>query len=187
MNIQPIGFVDPTMIAATLALRYGEHFDDDTRRQDAPGSAHKRTKVILLRGPENPGPENWMEDVPHIPTDVFREWTAAQDFMGRIERLMNHAYGNRELSFGKIMIVRLEPGGWVDWHRDEGPYAEAHNRFHVCLSPCWGAWLYSGGEGATMTAGNVLAFNNRALHSAANFGDIPRVNLIFDIKKPALQ
>src|ERR1700693_153422 len=121
------------MVDATLALRYGSHFDDDTRRQDYPGSAHKHSKTIILRSPEDPTPENWMQDVPYFPTDLFREWTAAQEFMGRVERLVSNAMASPEPDFGKIMIVRLEPGGWVDWHKDEGPYAEAYARFHITL------------------------------------------------------
>lgn len=187
MNIQPIGFVDPSALAATLFLKRHTHFGDDTRRQSYAGSPHHDTEVIALRGPRDPDGSNWFDDVEQVDYPLFEEWKAAQVAVSEIEAHVMRTMGQQVLTLGKVMIVRLKPGGVVDWHVDRGTYAEKHDRFHLCLAPCWGAWLYSGGEGMVIGAGNLTYFDNHVLHSAANFGEVPRINLIVDVRRPKLQ
>jgi Aspartyl/Asparaginyl beta-hydroxylase len=187
VNIYPVGFIDPGMIHATLALKYEHYFQADTRRQDAKNSPHHDTETILLRGPQDPNQTNWFEDVPHVDTVLLQEWRAAQNFLARVEQAIAQSTSQQAARFGKAMLVRLKPGGWVDWHVDTGPYADAHMRFHIAIAPCWGAWLYSGGEGMSLAPGNLMFFNNRVIHSATNFGDCPRVSLICDVRRPPLQ
>lgn len=186
-NIIPIGFVNPTLVGASLALTHLERFNDDTRRQNHPGSAHRHTETIVLRGPEAPDQKNWYEDVPILPTPLLRDWPEALEFIAHAETLIQRAIQTHDLHLGKVMIVRLAAQSAVDWHVDTGSYAEAHVRFHVNLLPCWGAYLMSGAESTILTPGSLFLFNNRVLHSAVNFGDVPRVNMIIDARKPLLQ
>ncbi len=187
MNLYPVGFVDPTSIGATLALKYHSHFADDTRRQTAPNSPHHDTETIVLRGPDEPDEKNWFEDVPQVDYALLNEWKAAANFLARVEQAIAFATKQPSPIFGKAMIVRLKPGGAIDWHTDTGPYHDAHSRFHVAIAPCWGSWLYSGGEHITAAPGHLVFFEHHIMHSAANFGDVPRIHLICDVRRPALQ
>lgn len=187
MNLVQFAFVDPSMFGATLLLKYHRHFADDTRRQDQPGSPHHDTECIVLRGPEKASADNWQLDVPHVDSPLLSEWVAARQFIANVESAIHQHLAAPNLQLGKIMVASLNPGGTIDWHIDQGPYAEQHHRFHICVLPNAGSWLYSGGEAIMAGVGNLTYFNNRILHSAANFGAVPRVHLICDVRKPTMQ
>jgi len=187
MNLLSFAFVDTAMFAATLTLKYSRHFADDERRQNAPNSPHHDTQCIALRGPENPSSENWQADVEHVDYPLLQEWVAARHLIARTETEIIRHLSAPNLQLGKVMVVSLKPGGFIDWHVDEGAYAEKHMRFHLPVTPCAGATLYSGGEMLMPGVGNLTYFNNRALHSAVNLGPVARINLILDVKKPVLQ
>lgn len=198
-NIIPLDFIDVSQMTAALLMKHAVHFGDDKRRQSYPGSAHHDTETILLRGPEGLLPElaitwtpdqvkqTWQADVPHADWPLLETWPSARKVLDAIGSSHALRAGGAYPQFGKVMIVKLKAGGVVDWHVDEGSYAEAHDRFHVCMVPTPGAWLYSGGQGAILQVGALTFFNNRVLHCAANFAGNPRVHLIVDIRKPVLQ
>lgn len=187
MNIQPISFVDPSLFAATLLLKYQKHFADDRRRQEYQGSPHHDTECIVLRGPDEPTPENWFQDVEHVDYPLLKEWVAARSLIAAAEIPIAQTLGVPAPVLGKIMVVSLKAGGTIDWHVDEGAYAQNHMRFHLGINVSAGAWLYSGGEAQQIGAGNLVFFNNLTTHSAANFGPVPRIHLIIDVRKPTKQ
>jgi hypothetical protein len=182
--IIPVDFIDVSRMAAALVLKHAVHFADDKRRQSTPGTPHHDTETILLRGPLGEiTTENWFQDVPHADTDLLKSWPSAQQVLGKIAESHVRRAGHEPI-LGKAMVVSLKAGGHVDWHVDQGAYAEAHDRFHVCLVPSSGAMTYCGGLGASLPVGQLTWINNRALHSAINVGSNPRINLIVDVRKP---
>jgi hypothetical protein len=182
--ILPVDFIDVSRMAATLVLKKAVHFTDETRRQEIPGSPHHDTQAIYLRVPIGEiTTESWFEDIPHADTQVFNDWQSAQQVMAAIAKSHIQRSGVEPL-FGKAMIVSLKAGGWVDWHTDQGPYAQAHDRFHVCLVPSAGALTFCGGMALNLPVGQLTFLNNRVLHSAVNFGNNPRIHLIVDVRKP---
>lgn len=183
-NIVPVDFIDVSRMAGALVLKYSVHFNDDTRRQEAPGSPHRDTKVIVLRGPEGGGsPENWQQDVPHADTQLLEEWPSARHVLEKIAA-SHTGRTQKPCFFGKAMVVALKPGGHVDWHVDEGPYAEAHMRFHICLVPSPFSFIYSGAMMAALPVGQLTFVDNRAKHAAINLGSVDRIHLIVDIRRP---
>lgn len=182
-NFLPLGFLDTSNVAATLVLKYKDRFKDNTLRQEFEGSPHHDTETIFLRGPEKVDKAAWLEDSEQVDYPVYREWKSARNLAARIKNLVSSTSGRKNLQFGKVMIVSLNPGGIVDWHIDEGEYAEAHDRLHLCLLPSDGAICYSGRESAMLPVGQLFFFNNRVAHSAANFGDCARVHLIADVRR----
>lgn len=153
-------------------------FSRDTARPKYPGSAHHSTQSIYLRGPvalNDPG-HDWFADVPHIDYHAASHWPAALDVLEQIEDRIG-------AELGKAMIVSLKPQCWVDWHVDEGPYAEAYRRGHLPILSNDFAHMYVGQEAGHLPPGRFFEFNNRAPHSATNFGTTPRVHLIVDWRK----
>lgn len=182
--IVPVDFIDVSRMAAALVLKHSGHFADDTRRQNAPGSAHHDTETILLRGPLGEvNQKSWYEDVPHSDCEILDKWPSARQVLEKIIESHRRRAGMDPV-LGKAMVVSLKAGGHVDWHVDKGAYAEAHDRFHVCLVPSAGAMMYSGGLGGSLPVGQLTWINNRILHSAINVGSNPRIHLIVDIRKP---
>lgn len=185
-----LDFIDVSHLAATLVMRYSAHFNDDRRRQTYANSPHHDTQTILLRGPtggNDIAPADlkswWQSDVVHRDEAILEDWPAAVRVLGQIEESHRRRAGMAPV-FGKIMVVALKPGGVVDWHTDQGPYAEAHDRFHICVIPSGGAIMHSGCMSAALPVGQLTWFNNRIPHSAVNFGTVARVHLIVDIRKP---
>lgn len=186
MAIVPLDFIDTSLMAAALLLKHAPHFKDDKRRQMFAGSPHHDTETILLRGPVGEvSRESWQMDVEHVDAPLLAEWPSARKVIAAVAASHEKRSG-RPPEFGKIMVVRLKAGGHVDWHVDEGTYAEAHDRFHLCLVPSPGAWLYSAGAAQILPPGQLAFFDNRHLHSVINLGPIPRDHLILDIRKPPL-
>lgn len=183
-NFLALGFVDTSVCTANLVLKFRDRFGQDARREKAPGSPHHDTDAILLRGPKDPSPANWFGDIEHVDYPILKEWKSAANLLSRIRNAAAPFLKGQQAVLGKAMVVRLKPKGFVDWHVDEGEYAAVHDRLHICLIPSPGAWLYSGGEMACPPVGQITWINNRVLHSATNLGDVARVHLIVDVRKP---
>jgi hypothetical protein len=193
-NIIPLGFFDVTRLTGALVMRHETHFQDDMRRQSYAGSPHHDTQSILLRGPRGEiNQESWFQDVPHEDAPLLAEWPSARQVLAQVEQFhinrINQACQQFGMQpppapdFGKIMVVSLKAGGWVDWHVDTGAYADAHDRFHICLVPSPYAWLYAGPDSAILPMGQMCYLNNRIPHCATNFGSTPRVHLIHDVRR----
>jgi hypothetical protein len=190
-NIVPVEFFDVRLMSGALNMRHSAHFFDDQRRQQYPGSPHHATRAIILRGPEGYEAASgtalkdlWFADVPHHDSPLLDDWPIARNLLERLAasqefgRFLGHVP-----KFGKVMLVSLPPGGWIEWHVDQGAYADAHDRFHLPIDTCPGAWLFSGGESAGPVQGILSYFNNHIPHSAVNVGPADRVHMIIDTRR----
>ncbi len=175
-HVRPIAHLDTFAVLASL-WPWRNAFDAVTLRQTYPGSPHKDTRSIFLRGPEAPTPATWFEDVPHVDYPILAEWPEMQWLLKDIAAELGSD------RFGKVMLVELAPGGAVSWHVDEGAYAVAHDRYHLPLTTNPGAFLLSGGEQLHIPVGFLTGFDNHGLHSAINVGPTPRVHLIVDVRR----
>lgn len=186
MNIRFLTYLDTANVLVGLAGKRDKLFDDNRLRQDAPGSPHHDTRTILLREPSSGlTEESWFADEEYRNTPTLNEWEAAKALLQRARAeaaKMGAANGVALSRVGKAMVVDLKPQGWIDWHRDEGAYAENHARFHVALRTNPGCVMYSGGEAAHLPVGHLYWLDVRQIHAAVNFGLHRRVHLIFDLR-----
>jgi GNAT superfamily N-acetyltransferase len=158
-------------------------WDQITLRQDFVGSDHKDTQTIYIRGPKVWTGKDYMA------TDN------AQDYFGNINDLPEVAALVREAAcavgardLGYVMVVRLNPGGRVTPHIDEGPYADHYTRFHLVLSTNRRCVMRSGAEWAHMAEGELWQFDHKAEHEFVNEGDTERIHIIFDaVPRPDLK
>lgn len=157
--------------------RNTKHFSDLTGRQTYAGTAHPDSETIYLRMP----PEltlstmfNSLEavDYPLIKVPEFADlvYTMTAKVKGRLAR---------------VMLVKLKAGGRIHPHIDQGPYAEATDRYHLPIVTNSLAWLRSGGDKRHLGAGEIWWFNKHAMHEGANNGPTDRVHLIVDYFKVA--
>lgn len=148
-----------------------------TERQDYEGSAHVDTECIVLRGPAGPDidrPFDCIQADSWWPADVLG--AAYWDVLDQLHELVPHT------ALGRVMLVRLKPGGWVRPHVDEGAYAEHYTtRLHVAMTDSPLAYLRVGGEVQTFDRHECWSFNHRMLHEARNCDTVPRVHLIADL------
>jgi aspartyl/asparaginyl beta-hydroxylase (cupin superfamily) len=83
----------------------------------------------------------------------------------------------------RAAFIKLQPGGTITPHIDQGPFAAATERYHLPITTNPDCFLSSGGETAHAPAGELWYFNKHALHTATNGGSTDRVHLIIDVWK----
>lgn len=165
--------IDSTPVLTALD-RNAELWDAVTIRQDYEGSAHRDTKCIFLRAPAS------MDNVLEVIDSVHTPYVArlGSPVIALMEALVA-LVGIREL--GRVMLVKLKPGGVITPHTDEGAYAEYYARFHFVLSGECEFRVNS--QRMDMAPGELWWFNHQRRHSVAN-GDADRIHLIFDGTAP---
>jgi quercetin dioxygenase-like cupin family protein len=168
-----------TLDAAPLAAAVAENaarFGDLTFRQKAPGSAHPDTETIYLRMPAEITAETIFEGLDAV---SYPAWEIAP-LREVAERIADATQGR----LGRVMVIKLKPGGRIAPHVDEGGYALATARFHLVIATNPGAWLEAGGERVHMAAGELWWFDKHAPHRGANEGATDRVHMVIDLFLP---
>ena len=150
-----------------------------TIRQDYPGSAHKDTQCIFLRGPAAFTFAEFFGN-----TDAH-DYRAMDTLSPAIVDLMRPVLDTMEATqLGYVLIVKLKPGGVITEHVDEGAYADHFQRFHLALISEPETTLTVGGETQHFAPGELWWFNHKAPHSGHNDSTQDRIHLIFDAIAP---
>lgn len=211
MNFVPI-FHGANITQALIAIANNDHlFDAVTVRQDYEGTAHSDTKAVILRAPVNfnryarmgadvevtrsareaidKAVENHKKVLnetnavdrafKELECEDRDEYALLPEIRPLVTLLMSHAEGER---LGSVSVVKLKPGGLIDEHRDEGPYSEYYDRFHIALVSPSESRLVIDGQRLNMRPGEAWWINHTKLHYAENLSQDPRIHLIVDIK-----
>lgn len=153
-----------------------------TARQDTPGSPHKDTESIVLRWAEDQSISAVFNDVRAV------DYPAAEVLMpevGRVMQALMHGIDpEQKLMLGRVLIVKLKPGGCITPHMDEGYYADFYDRFHVVLSSARGSAFVVGNEKRAFNQGEAFWFNHKREHTAVNDSSEDRIHLIADVRSP---
>ena len=131
---------------------------------------------------------NVTKDTPHtieaLSAIVECRDTPARNMYPEVDNLVNWIYQSVEgTKLGRIMLVKLMPGGVIGEHIDPGAYFLNHYRFHVPFITDPDVVFY--GE-SRKTQGHMpeqylSQLANRRLHSAENKSNVERIHLIVDI------
>ena len=97
-----------------------------------------------------------------------------------IDWVYSYVRGTR---LGRIMIVKLSPGGEIGEHVDPGKYFEEHYRFHVPIITNEEVLFYSENKKSAshMKEGFLCQLYNLEKHSATNHSKLDRIHVIVDI------
>lgn len=144
-------------------------------RQQYEGSAHIDTEAIVLRGPATT--EGIFDNLECVNFKVNEDLPATVELIRGITAFLKA----REI--GRIMLVRLNAGGCIRPHVDEGAYARYYARFHLVLESNPTCRFRCGEEMVNMAAGELWWFNHQVLHSVVNRG-AERTHLIMDLTAP---
>lgn len=148
-------------------------------RQSYPQSAHHSTETIFLRGPTLLTPTHYFHDLTVI--DYPALYKLRDDVLPIVAPVMKKIDAR---AIGKVIIVKLLPHSVVDWHIDEGRYADHYSRFHVALQSNPRCMNKAENETVHFGPGESWWLNHKAPHCAINPSDKPRVHLIFDAITP---
>lgn len=186
MNLLSFAFVDTSLFAATMTLKYGRHFAPTSTYIDPPES--QNCQHILLRGPQDPGAASWNAEGEQVDYPMLSEWPTAGQLIANIEgKIAEHLAAGQNMVLGKVYLEEIRPGGFMGWHVDESPYSKNHSRFRLLAAPCAGGAWYSGNDMIAPGVGNLTFFNHQTLHSIVNLGPVPQISLVIDVRRPALQ
>lgn len=186
INLFSFAFVDISIFSATMTLKYGRHFADNDRPPRLALPPFQDTQHIVLRGPAADG-DAWFDDVDQIDQPILKEWPSAQKLIEDIGSRITTQLSAPNLTFGKVYLESIRPGGHIGWHVDDTPYGIAHTRFRLLAAPCSGGCWFAGGDSLPPGVGNLTIFNHRTIHSAINLGPVPQISLVLDVRKPVLQ
>jgi aspartyl/asparaginyl beta-hydroxylase len=173
-NFYRMGEVNVSAARFVLHSRPNLWSKNDFRTQH-PLSPHKATESVYLRFPKamTAHAALYARDVEDKPgMDIVAFSALVVD----IEKLLDRPAE-------RAIFVKLLPGGCVAPHIDQGPFAEATNRYHTVLETNQKALMQIEGESWNFTEGGVYYFNKHAMHSASNLGVTPRVHLIMDFAR----
>jgi quercetin dioxygenase-like cupin family protein len=86
---------------------------------------------------------------------------------------------NKIRSLGRAAFFKLEPGGIVERHIDEGEYYLTRDRYHLSLQSTYHYTV--GDEEMIVEPGTFFWFHNKIPHGAKNIGNVDRISLVFDV------
>jgi hypothetical protein len=158
-------------------------WEEMTLRQSYAGSAHHSTKSIILMGTQEKHDLNKIFD--DCTTEPYPHMQECFHALLPIVHAMQHACPGVH-GLGRIIIARLPRDTRVDWHVDEGKYAESTHRLHVALrTNQWCEMAVEKGielETQHFSTGELWWFNHRESHAFSNTGTTERIHLILDVK-----
>jgi hypothetical protein len=175
--------IDPNPLLDYLDL-HPELWKMITFRQEFEGSPHKDTETIVLRGPIG-------VDYDAINSTNCVDYQFPGD--GEVFQLMADllgpvAFDKLQCSeLGRVMIVKLKPGGVIAPHVDTGAYADYYTRYHIVVQTNGDASLCADGETQFMPTGTAWLFNHKSMHYGSNMGKTDRIHVIFDAVTPLHQ
>ena len=176
-----IGFCDVFSVLAQLHKMKPYAWQGESKGDEG----FKARYVRLLRHHNAPTPANWLENLPLHDTDELQKWRSMETLLAAARKAI---YADEVIRprldpsapHGRVMLSMLRKGDILQWHADTGPYHDRHARFHISLLTNPFCQMQVETESVHMPVGNLWFFNNRALHTATNFGTTHRVHLIFE-------
>ena len=156
-------------------------WEEITVRQEAPGSPHHDTECVWLRGPREITLDSVFNELQAV--DYLSMHELAEPIYNLVAPVLREI-GSTAL--GRVLIVKLKPGGVIDAHEDTGRYAKAYSRFHLVLTSEPGNVFECDGESVHMAPGELWWFNHRGEHQVRNGSEHDRIHVIFDAQVPAI-
>ena len=136
--LQPVRVIDPFMDVAPLLAELEKRPDRwlvNTSRQEQI-RCQRDTQTIFLRTARKPFPPDTPGSEVHATADT-KESTNFPRAMAAASQIADRMNGE----LGRVMIVRLKPGGKIYAHKDQGAYYRVRNRFHLILQAGEGCLL----------------------------------------------
>lgn len=170
----------PSVPVHELALEAGDSplWDWLNVRKMFPGTTHKGARDLIMRFQRLEGHDLTYQDVADDLNVVdYFPWSR----LPLCARWAQDLAIENNTSLGRVMLAELAPKFNLGMHQDEGKYAEAYTRYHVCLTG--NCEFYCGGERITTEPGLVFSFRKELPHKAWNWSaHIPRIHLIVDLR-----
>lgn len=164
--------------ASLIELQLNKHlWDVFTMRQNTPGTAHGDTRCIPLRAPEELSLEAVFNDIEASPTQFAKLLPLTNRLMKQTLKTIG------EGKVGRVMVVDLLSGGYIDTHYDDGAYADYYDRFHLVMFSKPGNQFRCVSEIKEFKEGELWMFNHKQEHEVINLSEDSRIHMIIDVRK----
>ncbi|HEX4925496.1 MAG TPA: aspartyl/asparaginyl beta-hydroxylase domain-containing protein [Bdellovibrionales bacterium] len=110
----------------------------------------------------------------------FDAWSDWRDVVEPVIAHVTAVYGYKEGRTNRIMLARLLPGRVIGKHIDSDDSSELPHKIHVPLATNPRVEFWEEDRVYHLRTGQAYEVNNRIIHGGANYGEEPRVHLIFD-------
>jgi len=174
-NFKLMGTFDPSNVVKELKITHLWNWLN-LRRND-PTLKHMAVQDIILRFQPvgyDATYEFFYNSLPCV--DYFSQRYLPKTFNAVLDEF---SYQN----LGRVMVANLRPGEVIDYHIDEGRYAQRIDRYHMVVTSNENVTFTAGSDSVHMNAGEIWWFNNQALHMVKNNGQEDRIHIIVDIYK----
>lgn len=173
---------DPNPLLAQIA-NYPDLWKEITARQEYDGGAHAETETIFIRWSEDKSIHAVFNDLVAVDYPALSKLTEIKKLFQGLGQVIKGEV------LGRIILVKLKPGGMVLPHVDEGVYADYYERFHLSLQSDRSNYFYVGvpdshGEFICMRPGQSYWFNHKKTHWVYNGSETDRLHLIIDMVAP---
>lgn len=158
--------------------RQPDLWNEIQERQKFSGSPHGDTETIFLRWCKGLNLHSAFTEIPAFDCLAMGKLLEAHE---HINYALSLASGQK---LGRVLIVKLRPGGVITPHIDEGDYADHYERFHVVLKSQAGVLFTCGNEAVQMKAGEVWWFNHKEVHEVHNLSQSDRIHMMVDMVAP---
>lgn len=113
-------------------------------------------------------------------------WPEAKRVLSTIKR-GGKALWPEGVAFGRVFFEMLDPGSVQQWQQGcyDAAYAEAHLRLMLAVRTNPAAMLFVGTQAHHLLPGHLAAVPLTLYRSAVNFGEIPRIHLVADVRREA--
>ena len=111
--------------------------------------------------------------------DADERWPELNNLLGRIERLAMFQPLNEA---ARLYLEMLDPGAIMGWRTRDDAIARETMRLYLPLIGSPAIFWYGPGQVIQPVLGQLVGCNTRIPHSAANFGDCPRVAMVIDAR-----
>ena len=108
-------------------------------------------------------------------------WPELDNMLGRIEHFGEAMFQPIDEA-ARLYLEMLDPGAIMGWRTRDDEIARETLRFYMLVIGNPLTFWYAPGQVIAPAPGQLMACNTRIPHSAANFGDCPRIALVIDAR-----
>ena len=171
-GIRPLGPVDISAIRADILAIPPAIWERENAHKPNKFEALDKTQHIVFRFIKSPLDATQSVDFP-----IWAQWRE------RLEPVLAQAtrsYGYARATFPRIMLAKMDPGGIIHPHVDANPAAGWPHKIHVPIQTNPAVEFYIDPNTYHLEEGQAYEVNNRGIHAVKNFGETPRIHLIFE-------
>jgi len=171
-TVRELGQVDISVIRAEIINLSPQFWQEQNSNKPNSFKALKQTEHIVFKFIRN-----FQSHLDSVEYPIWETWRE------KIEPPLNFAtksYGYQQGMYPRIMLAKLPPGSRIPLHIDANAAANYPHKIHIPIQTNDKAYFFVDKTTYHFAEGYAYEVNNKTRHGAVNFGETPRIHLIFE-------